>query len=72
MKKINVVLSDIEYKALQELFWNSVNCCRSGCVWDECSDEAAKIKDEDEQYNYCDRCIFTTSVASLKKAIFKE
>lgn len=69
MKKIDVKLTDNEYEALTELLWNSQSCCRSGCVWDKCAEKAAKIKNEDKRYHYCDRCDFTKAITGLEEKL---
>lgn len=72
MIKINVNLTNDEYEALSELLFNSISCCRSGCIWDKCYEKMIRIKDEDKQYHYCDRCAFTKAVQSLEEKLLKE
>jgi len=69
MKSINVKLTDKEYKALQELFWIGTKCCESGCVWEECSNAASQIKNEEKRYHYCDRCDFTKAITGLEEKL---
>ena len=69
--KISCELTKKEFMALQDLLYSS-RPCESACVWDECAKKAAKIKDPDEQFNYCDVCDFTQVKISLFNKLLKE
>lgn len=68
-KIITLKLSKKELKVLLSII--DENPCRVGCVWQECYQKYSKIKDENEQYNYCDKCSFTQNQESLSDKLSK-
>jgi DNA-binding response OmpR family regulator len=55
----SLTLTDIELRALEVLLSNSINCCSSGCAFEEMQDN--KID--------CNECIFTKTINSLEDKI---
>ena len=66
MHLINVKLTDREMKALETLFLEN-HVCDYGCVWDECQEAMYKLKTQDAQDRFCDRCPYTKAKGSLRK-----
>lgn len=66
MPKID--LTNDEFEVLRTLMYE--NPCRAGCVWESCEKASKRIKDEEEQYNYCYiGCKFFKSQLSLQEKI---
>ena len=67
-KNINLTLTELELRVLQELVW--LNPCQSGCIWDECKEKASRVKGEKRQSEYCYwGCKFHKTQESLKEKV---
>lgn len=62
MKKVNLELSNNEYRALQVMVDNGFNACRSGCVYEEME---GNKKD-------CDKCQYTLARHKLETILLFE